>query len=431
MLIGDIEWIEQHLNDLPECFMRGLLGRKFEDIDKRFVTLRDLGMGFKEIVRQLESYLARDPNDHLKWERLLNTEDERIEEIHRQFRLLWRGYTDEDVARVSSIVGQDKGRYISVLNKLLEYNEKLLTRARRSGKKREMEIYEKNRLGIEKIKEKVELAFTHPRVLAIAKLNYQVDMRRWGLSRIFAAWEGDYLCLGWTLISLEPSRLRFPPRFLMEIFAERYFVLLRKWVQSGSNQNPWIEFEGDVNSIFEKAELFSIYNEIEEKIGSNRRGALDELRECWGKGYYLATSLIAMTQTEGILWDFAVYLNRHGTRIFKVDSNKGNKRRPYIWNSDTKCYKVIDQNGRPKWDKTQNLTSARQLLETTRMGEFVEPKLLSYLVAEFYEDRSKLAHGEISRDLPQADAIAAIHALFYVLWSVKTYFAQRKPGRAS
>jgi hypothetical protein len=100
---------------------------------------------------------------------------------------------------------------------------------------------------------------------------------------------------------------------------------------------------------------------------------------------------------EGILWDFAAYLNRRNICIYKtVPGGKKPRHLPYPWDTKTKQYSQKRlATGRPDYDHNpkHKLMSARHMLDKTRLGEYFHKELFDYLIGDFYDERNDLAHG--------------------------------------
>jgi hypothetical protein len=173
--------------------------------------------------------------------------------------------------------------------------------------------------------------------------------------------------------------------------------------------------------------LFAADDILSEQLGCRRSVAFKEIADTYESGHYIAATLLATTQTEGVLWDFAHYLNRHSIRVFK-QGRLASIRWPYPWDRQQKKYtKLNPKTNRPTYNNKERLISAGGLLEKTRVGSFISPQLVSYLLDDFIQDRNPLAHGTLEDRDYKPSAIAAINCLMACLYEIAKYLGKIEP----
>ena len=167
--------------------------------------------------------------------------------------------------------------------------------------------------------------------------------------------------------------------------------------------------------------LLELNRKILPHFHQDRSEPIQEIEKCYRQKCFLAVALVGITQAEGVIWDFASYLNGRNIRVFRRSGKDGRIYHPYPWDRTLSRYRRLNH---PRWDSSVKLTSARAVLEQTRVGNIISPELYSYFVDEFYDDRNNLAHGRIGARNIEADAIAAILAFHACLHEVARYLSE-------
>jgi hypothetical protein len=424
---NDVNWIYGNL-DLPaRDFIMGLLKRKFENTTTRFRTDEKLALACHEIISKAKYEFDRHPLDRHLWIRFRQGHRARPEKVFLSYRQLWRGYFEHEVKRAELTISKDKNTFQNALDKALRRNSVLLRRANKAGRRARVEAFKKNDDKLRQIEKRISHAFAlAPEVLARRKLIHLTHYRRGHTLGIITP--DDYLHILFLIQRHNPDLIEFPLRFMGYLPCTIYDALGRKWLTRCSRDEMMfalVSTEG--NSIPDVCNrLFAGDKILAEQLGCRRAGAFQELAASYEAGHYIAATLLATTQIEGVLWDFARYLNRRNIRIFKKGPSQG-IRWPYPWNLEKNAYtKVNPKTKRPMYNKKERLTGAGGLLGKTRIGSLVSPQLISYLLDDFIQDRNPLAHGKLEDREYKPDAIAAIHCLMACLYEIAVYTGKIK-----
>ena len=91
-----------------------------------------------------------------------------------------------------------------------------------------------------------------------------------------------------------------------------------------------------------------------------------------------------------------------------------------MWNKNDEKYKTIKSTGCPSYDM-DILTSARQLLELTRLRDILPYPILSYIIDDFYDERNSMMHGNIKFITKKETASYSLLLLYSFLHSIKDY----------
>jgi hypothetical protein len=117
-------------------------------------------------------------------------------------------------------------------------------------------------------------------------------------------------------------------------------------------------------------------------------------------------------------------------RIYRpVRDSSGLRKYPYKWDQTSKKYRYKYDHGKRhiEYDERQ-LQSARALLSRTRLINYFQPQVYSYLIDEFYDDRCFLVHGDISGRNFKADALGAMWCLYAVMDQIRKRLSASKSG---
>jgi hypothetical protein len=260
-----------------------------------------------------------------------------------------------------------------------------------------------------------------PDRLAENKVSFAVFYRRRMFWRIFRSSPSDYVGIETLLDYKDPDAVSFPLRFMSQLMAAGdYLRLRRKWMTGTPKEEILLAVQdGDPSEGTGLVdELLDLNQRILPYLRQDRSGAIQELEESYRRECFLAAALVGITQVEGIIWDFASYLNRRNIRVFRRAGLGGRALHPYPWDRELCRYKRTLS---PHWDTSIRLRSARAVLEHTRVGGIIAPELFSYLVDEFYDDRNPLAHGRTGARNFQTDAIAAVLAFYACMQELARY----------
>jgi hypothetical protein len=402
----DIIWIEANKDVKPLTFIRGILKRRFDNYSARFRTPRSLAKACFDIYRSCPSYFAKMQVDEELIERLHSSK--KSDSILVAFRDLCRGYTDDEIIITQKDLDKDEQRYLKLLDFMVKINQTQVNILGRKRKEITKERLKDNISSLEEIRKMIKMIYRNPSGAARTKLYFNALNRRVPstISLLFAP--NDYLGFEYKINARDPKRLMFPLRFLTHIPAKTYDTFELKWLK-GANRDQLIlslvDSDSDDRSFFNDLRILS--SELGSKININRLNQVEELEKTYFGNCFTSTALLAVTLTEGIIWDFAAYLNKKRLKIY---CKKSDKYYPYEWDHKQKKYKRI-KDKTPIANKEYKLTSARSLLQKTRLGSIIPESLYSFLIEEFYDDRNELMHGNFAKRNMKVDAIGALLCL--------------------
>jgi len=423
--LADVSWIYQNSNGSAKRLIQGLLQRKFDNSEKLFTDERDLAKACIEFART-NSYEFQDNSiDRSRYESLINTDLSDPDKIIESFRILWRGYEDKDLTAMEKGIQRNKIHLKKLLDQAVKRNNVLLRAAGRKGKEIKKTLYQENMQHLQKLEHEIDEAFKNPKDLVIQKLSYSVSYRRKKYLAFLGFLPDDYTSIEYRIVrQYNPDDLTFPLRFLLQIPVRVYYQLRKEWHKGVSRDDLILMLE----KIVRRTNFFAFLLGMNDKLKfviRDRTYSIEEMHTTLKKNCFLANTLLGVTQTEGILWDFARYLNRRNIRIFKTLGRHKQRYHPYEWNYLKGRYRTYKPTMRPKYNKRIKLTSVRQVLLNTRMGSIIPPELYSYLIDEFYDDRIKIAHGEITDRNFNADAIAAMLCFGTSLSAIESYLSKK------
>ena len=280
---------------------------------------------------------------------------------------------------------------------------RVLKNAEKRGLQQRVRIYKKNQKELKELKKKTTSYFRNQSKVAYDMCSYETMRRREKVQTL----DIDNFMPIWFHFGLkmnDPDYVDFPLRYAVHLPSVWYQKLQKLWKKGYSKEEvirPLMELLSRpefLDDLIRRCE--NIYKKIRQKrIKSPPRcSILGEIKKCYEMECYASVSLLTVTQIEGVLWDLGKYLNRKNIRIFKTERGiKKRKYLPYYWDFEKKRYKNLNYTGCPQFcrKKGANLISARQLLERTRLGEFVHKEMYNYLIDEFYDERNNLAHGDL------------------------------------
>ena len=350
-------------------------------------------------------------------------------EIFLSFRDLWRGFKEIEIQAALKGVPVERRKALRKIDDFIKRNIKALKNAQKRGFQQRKRIYKKNQKELEELKRKTISYFRNQNKVAYDMCSYETMRRR---EKIPAA--GDFfdidnfmsIWLHFRLKMNDPDYVDFPLRFAVHLPSVWYRKLQKLW-KKGCSKEEVIRLLMELLSSPEFLDdLIGRCENIYKKFSQKRIkcpprcSILREIKRCYEMECYASVSLVAVTQIEGVLWDFGKYLNRKNVRIFKTESGaKKQKYLPYYWDFEKKRYKNFNYTGRPQFSrkKGSNLISARQLLERTRLGEFVHKEMYNYLIDEFYDERNNLAHGDLY--IRKESAFSALFCLRSILIGIE------------
>ena len=409
LTLDDLRWMDFHQGISPKEFIRGILKRRFDDYRTKFTTEMSLAEACLKIANACSYEFRKNQIDEEELKKLFAIDLSNPKQIVDSFRNVWRGYHDQEVIEAQSSVNRDRRRIEAILRKMGAKNETRIRRLGVQGKEITKKDLLENGERLTEIKEKIEQAFRIPIKAAQRKVIFRVLEHRDQLFKSIHL-PNDYFGFEYQIKRCDPDTLTYPLRFLQYIPAREYDKLEYKWKNGATREELILSFydpSSDDRLFFNVLKDESL--RIRGLVRIDGQGQIDELEKVFAEKCFTATTLLAITQTERMLWDFAKYLNRKGYLIFKKSRGHRTKYHPYDWDQKNKKYKNVDPSTkRPRFDRRVNLQTARQLLQKTRLGSIISHGLYTYLIDEFYDDRNALTHGNFDGRNLKVDAISSL-----------------------
>jgi len=418
-----MEGIYHNLDLPPRDFIFEILKDKFDSPRRRFNSDEKLALACHEIVKLHKFAFDQNPIDKNLWIKFRQSRRAHPEKVLLAHRQIWRGYSEDEVKNIELHILKDKKIFQNAMAKALRRNSILRKRAFKVGNHKRVKAYKENEAKLNEIKKKIEGAFTQsPEVLARCKLVHRtLHRRRRGLGVLTAP--DDYIHVLFNIQTNNPDLIEFPLRFMGHLPCTTYNALSLKWLKGYSRDEMMLTLiDIDGNSIPDICKrLLAADERLAGQLGCRRSIAFKEIEASYESGHYIAATLLSTTQTEGVLWDFARYLNRRNIRIFK-EGRPSWICWPYLWNRDKNVYIDINhKTRRPICNKKKRIYGAGGLLDKTRLGSFIHPSIISYLVDDFIQDRNPLMHGVIKDRDYKPDAIAAINCIMACYYEILEY----------
>jgi len=429
-----MEGIYHNLDLPPRDFIFELLKDKFDCPKRRFNRDEKLALACHEIVKLHKYAFDGNPIDKNLWIKFRQGRRAHPEKVLLAHRQLWRGYSEDEVKNIQQHILEDKDIFQNVVDKALKRNSALKRSAQKDGNRPRVEAYNRNEGKLRTIQKNISGAFSqNPELLSRCKLVHRtLHRRRRGLGVLTTPY--DYLHVLFNIQINNPDLIAFPLRFMGHLPCTTYDALSCKWLEGCSRDEMMLtlmEIKG--NGIPDLCERLLAADEIlAEQFRCRRAIAFKEIAASYESGHYIAATLLATTQTEGVLWDFARYLNRHNIRIFKEDRTQG-VRWPYLWNRDKNAYVNTNPKTKRPICSKERIYSAGGLLDKTRLGSFIHPSIISYLVDDFIQDRNPLMHGVVKDRDYKPNAIAAINCIMACYYEIFEYVkkVERQQGTAT
>lgn len=130
-----------------------------------------------------------------------------------------------------------------------------------------------------------------------------------------------------------------------------------------------------------------------------------EAIRCYQNGLYLACVYTSLPLIEGVIWDFADYLDRTGDQIFSSKDP--------VTAINASSGRIIT---RPK---------IRDVVELTRVGEHLDTHFVRHFVDELYEERNIMLHGRFTPEETPLNAARKLAVIEYVVDAVAQTHEER------
>ena len=130
---------------------------------------------------------------------------------------------------------------------------------------------------------------------------------------------------------------------------------------------------------------------------------IKELIECFKNKFFSATICLCLPLIEGILWDFATYLQQLTKSIFL----------------DNDYSKIKSKNG-----KIISNPTIGAMLNHTDLNNIFDDSFIKYFCNELYNERNPILHGRKMESFTEVNAAKKIATLEYVLITIEEYIKQ-------
>jgi len=330
-------------------------------------------------------------------------------------RDLVRGYTDARVPLEEAAVKKSIAERSKQVAAYRVESEKRRAAADKKAQNALRDQYRENRDALDQIA--ADLAGVDATAVAHENLRRDAGMRRY--KPLFAA---DLISadtfLDLRISGLDPDLVDFPLRHLMSISLKAHHELVDRWKQDRDKAKLILPLEGEIRH----ADFFDSIDRMAAMqcfgFDQARLDVFKELREVVMQGRMQSAALIAVTQTEGLLWAYAHHLQITGTPVYKLfPTAKKTKHAIYQWNPKTQTYRTKYKNGRPK-HKTRTdgtpifATSGRDLVTESVLQQATSAEIYTYLLDQFFDERNDLAHGNLVVDkLLVLQALLCLHSM--------------------
>ena len=422
--VRDIEWLYANLDLNDRDFIVELLRQGFPQQKHLYASDEKLASACKTIAGHCDHEFQKNVSDQQALASLLNTTPEDSMLVMCRFRNLWRGYTESELGIVKASLSADQTRLHSAITSMLEANNAALNAAKTQRNKHLQERLEANHKRLVGLMKPLHDLFAHPDTAAKHKMVAAVRQRRHGpnVSLMEGFGFDAYLYFEWTLRACDPAHVDFPLRFLWQLPVNTYSALRKRWKETGDTAVVVRELGDSVRSEAFHDFLARACAQLAVHGMPDRTDAIQQASTCFHAKCSLAATLVAITQTEGLLWDFADHLNAHGVHIYQTQgSGRRVSRCPYNWDPSSQQY-GMDGKNQHVLNTNEPLLTARNLLERTPVGKYMPEHLFGYLVDEFYDDRINITHGTTQRRDWAVDEINAFLCLQTVLRELVRYF---------
>jgi hypothetical protein len=329
-------------------------------------------------------------------------------DLYLAFRDLWRRYTDEELTQETVAVGRELRETRQTLDRQQRRSRRLRDAAARRRHRGKQAAFDEALAVFTSIQ--AEIGSLDPAAVARSRLRER-HPGPW------SSWLGllmppDPLQMARRQLAIrEALDAAFPLRFLVGQPLDQWLDLHEAWREGASRSQllAMVEATAPVETVIEDINRLS--RSAASQGLADRSSELSELRTTWNSSAFLACTLVAVTQLEGVLWDVAHRMNARNWRIYhRYRGSDGRWHyKAYFWDFTRRRYKwkaprVVERG-------TRDVTSVRQLLSQTRLGTLVPIELFSFLVDEYYDDRNAMAHGDTATKDYREDAYAALLCL--------------------
>jgi len=396
---GDVFWLEKNIEKNPLSLIKDILKRRFPKADLRKYNKQKLSSVAKNLVIKNPSVFSYSIRGTYYYNKFLQIQKSDYETIITTFHKVIRGFSDVDIKMEKKWLSKDKKNYLQVIDKSIKINDKFFKNAKRRGLNYKIQKYSENIKNLKKLKKNIISQYEDSNKCAMLRCKFKVGRRRHISFLQFFCMnkeiEYDYLSRSYLLDKYNALNVTFPLKYMQWLIVGNFMKLFEEWEKKQDKDNIVKPFEPMIRKDEFFKNMFALFNNNIPKISKNRLPLLKEIKFLYQNERFASCTLLTVTQLEGMLWDLGNYLNKKRKFIYKIDKSRAKiKYLPYEWNKSSKSYKKIKPTKYPDYNQT-SLKSARDLLERTRLREFIPEAVLSYIIDDFYDERNELAHGNL------------------------------------
>ena len=334
--------------------------------------------------------------------RMLNVPPTEFKGFCEAARDLVRGYTDEELDSIAKAVSEEKAKLLERIRSARKQNARALVRANRRKRNSTQNILTRNGKDREELENDTRECI--PALIARQRLARRDSGRKIPSLRFVYDLQEPLHNLRMRLSLSIPAQFEMPTRFLGSIAYPTYHALALS-AEKGATRDELLDVlvkKENVPRMIESIE--SLDRKLVDLGMPDRSFATAELLAAWKIELYHSVALIAVTHTEGRLWDLAEYLNRRGMRIYRTERSHPKQYKPFLWDATTGKYK---RHG-GKMVTGNRLTSGKELLRQTRLRSLVNEGLYSFLVEEHTDYRNPLLHGRVAYVTSRYDTMLSL-----------------------
>lgn len=402
----------------PYNFLISFLRKRYikSEYQKVYQSSKNFTIAFKEIGKQICSFYCANPDIIKMLSQLDQLSGSSPKKAARLVRQLARGYTQKTYNLIKLDLKRENRQKIKEVKMVLNvYSKMRIVAARNLHLKNCMQCKEQNLKDYMQSLKKTDYAKE-----AEIKLKHQLLSLGNSASNIINVHNI-------ILYRYDPELVFFPLKFLMHIPAKSYALLLKDWKQHKNKEKTLLAIEPEIFNGSFCANIIDAYkNGPMQKKSPWRVNILNELTSTVQNNMPNSAGLIAITQIEGIIWDYSSYLSEHRVWIYKKD--KKGYCYAYKWISSKNAYACINH-GVPKIEidkkgKPVKLISGRDILIKTRFQEIITSYEYDFFLGEFFGVRNDYLHN--GREIDKCLAIQCLALLHTLILSINNYESHRK-----
>ncbi len=345
---------------------------------------------------------------------------------------LYRGYSETEKNNAVANAESRRTALLFRINQTISDNEAMLRAIpnppqQKPGERKHKEAYKKNVTTLKALK--VNVTGQSKQALAKKEISQLAANRHLpGMSSSF--WFAPLTNENWVIDDCDADRVTFPFRFLIHAPLQIYYDLLTEWKRTKDTAIVVSKIATEVFTAAYGDTLISLFKETlcaHNLDAAGILGVLGELRDALLNSRLQSVTLLAVTQTEGMIWRYADFLNRSNCDVYETDNTGKKIAGKFLWDRSAAAI-VLNPTGKQQNSLAkQRLVSVRALLERTRIEQAFRPNVVGQVIAEYADDRNSLAHGSLIAD--KRLAVQAALLLGTVYQCIAKYEAEGRPHR--